>query len=80
MRLETNVVVDNAMVLQRSPDIGARPVKQVRIRQRIAYFAALYFNDSSILLTSFLVLATAGALITIPIFWTIQKSGIFTYQ
>lgn len=80
MRLETNGVVDNTMVLQRLPNIGARPVKQVGNRHKIGYFAALYFNDSSIQLTSLLALATAGVFIAISIFWTIQKSGLFTYQ
>jgi MFS family permease len=41
----------------------------------IGYFAALYFNDSSVLLTSFLVLATAGVFIAIPIFWTIPQQA-----
>jgi nitrate/nitrite transporter NarK len=41
----------------------------------IGYFAALYFNGSYILLTSFLVLATAGVFIAIPIFWTIPQKA-----
>jgi MFS family permease len=41
----------------------------------IGYFAALYFNDSYVLLTAFLVLATAGVFIAIPIFWTIPQQA-----
>lgn len=41
----------------------------------VGYFAALYFNDSYVLLTAFLVLATAGVFIAIPIFWTIPQKA-----
>ncbi len=41
----------------------------------VGYFAACYFNDHYILLTSFLVLATAGVFIAIPIFWTIPQQA-----
>ncbi|MFJ4452701.1 MFS transporter [Pseudomonas sp. NPDC089392] len=41
----------------------------------IGYFAACYFNDNHYLLTAFLVLATAGVFIAIPIFWTIPQTA-----
>lgn len=41
----------------------------------IGYFAACYFNESYVLLTSFLILATAGVFIAIPIFWTIPQKA-----
>lgn len=41
----------------------------------IGYFAACYFNDNYVLLTSFLILATAGVFIAIPIFWTIPQQA-----
>ncbi|RRW39890.1 MFS transporter [Pseudomonas luteola] len=41
----------------------------------VGYLAALYFNDSYVLLTSFLVLATSGVFIAIPIFWTIPQKA-----
>ncbi|MFJ4112473.1 MFS transporter [Pseudomonas sp. NPDC089758] len=41
----------------------------------IGYFAACYFNDNHYLLTSFLILATAGVFIAIPIFWTIPQKA-----
>ncbi|MHA6196954.1 MFS transporter [Pseudomonas wadenswilerensis] len=41
----------------------------------IGYFAACVFNDHYVLLTSFLILATAGVFIAIPIFWTIPQQA-----
>jgi MFS family permease len=41
----------------------------------VGYFAACYFNEHYILLTAFLVLATAGIFIAIPIFWTIPQQA-----
>ncbi len=41
----------------------------------IGYFAACFFNDHYVLLTSFLILATAGVFIAIPIFWTIPQQA-----
>ncbi|WP_414155233.1 MFS transporter [Pseudomonas sp. BNK-43-a] len=41
----------------------------------IGYFAACYFNGNYYLLTAFLVLATAGVFIAIPIFWTIPQTA-----
>ena len=41
----------------------------------VGYFAACWFNDNYVLLTSFLILATAGVFIAIPIFWTIPQQA-----
>ena len=41
----------------------------------VGYFAACFFNDHYVLLTSFLILATAGVFIAIPIFWTIPQQA-----
>ena len=41
----------------------------------VGYFAACFFNDHYVLLTSFLILATAGVFIPIPIFWTIPQQA-----
>jgi len=41
----------------------------------VGYFAACYFNGNYYLLTAFLVLATAGVFIAIPIFWTIPQTA-----
>ncbi|MFF7859483.1 MULTISPECIES: MFS transporter [unclassified Pseudomonas] len=64
-------------VTRRSDATGERKryLWQCMLVGGIGYFAACYFNSNHYLLTAFLVLATAGVFIAIPIFWTIPQKA-----
>ncbi|MDT8924517.1 MFS transporter [Pseudomonas taiwanensis] len=64
-------------VTRRSDATGERKryLWQCMLVGGIGYFAACYFNSNYYLLTAFLVLATAGVFIAIPIFWTIPQKA-----
>ncbi|QHG65197.1 MFS transporter [Pseudomonas putida] len=64
-------------VTRRSDATGERKryLWQCMLVGGIGYFAACYFNSNYYLLTAFLVLATAGVFIAIPIFWTIPQTA-----
>lgn len=64
-------------VTRRSDASGERKryLWQCMVVGGIGYFAACYFNGNHYLLTAFLVLATAGVFIAIPIFWTIPQTA-----
>ncbi len=65
------------VVTRRSDATGERKryLWQCMLVGGVGYFAACYFNGNHYLLTAFLVLATAGVFIAIPIFWTIPQKA-----
>ncbi|WP_449433558.1 MFS transporter [Pseudomonas putida] len=69
--------VGMVIVTRRSDATGERKryLWQCMLVGGIGYFAACYFNGNQYLLTAFLVLATAGVFIAIPIFWTIPQTA-----
>lgn len=73
----TVAAIGMVYVTRRSDATGERKryLWQCMMVGGIGYFAACYFNGNYYLLTSFLVLATAGVFIAIPIFWTIPQKA-----
>ncbi len=65
------------VVTRRSDATGERKryLWQCMLVGGVGYFAACFFNGNHYLLTAFLVLATAGVFIAIPIFWTIPQKA-----